>query len=219
MSQSERGELYRQLKDAGYTFSKHFREYTLQELKSIYSQQAAEVHRRTGVELAQQDPSEMPSQRRGQEDLPIRSDLDGKIWFQEEIVKKGQAAPRGYRIHREMSSDTKEVTITTSEGEGYTETFEVAGENKRPMEARVGTPTWQVGKYRIPHLLPFMVVCYREAQGYDRLEVEQFFGGPDVLPENIQTVYVGNLLCYDIRSVNIAIQREHNLLMRKGAAV
>lgn len=216
MAQAERAQLYQELKAAGYSFGKHYREYTQQELEKIKDKVSQEIRERTGIAVAPKDETELPTQRRGQEGVPIRTDLEGNIWFQEEILKSGSPKPRGYKVHRERGATLKEVTIDS--GDGYTETFEVGEASERPFEARVGTPTWQVGKYRTPNL-PFMIYVCRDVRGYDREEVENYFGGKDVLPENVVTIYVGNHLCYDIRSVNTAIQREHNMLLRKGAVV
>lgn len=211
MAQADRAHLYQTLKSAGYKFEKHYRKYSLEELEQIRDTMAADVERRTGIPAKPQDPRELPSQRRGQEDEPIRVDLDGTIWYQEEIIKSSTAKPRGKRVYREIGTRTKEVTIDTEDG--FTETFEVAGEEKIPLEITVGIPTWQPGISKPPHS-PFKIVTYRDARGYDRIEVERYFGGADVLPENVESIYVGNLICYDIHSVNTAIRREYNQLVQ-----
>lgn len=216
MANADRAHLYNELKEAGYKFSKHFREYSVNELQDIKAQIAAQQAARTGVAVKDRDVTELPSQRRGQEEEPIRTDLDGKVWYQEEIIKAGTARPRGYRIYREIGTDVKQVTV--EDGDGYTETIEVAGDRQKPVEVKVGIPTWQVGIYKDPRL-PFKIMVYRNARGYVREDVELFFGGPDVVPENVAKTYVGNMIGYDIRSTNTAIQREHNQLVRKGQVV
>lgn len=215
MAQADKSRLYQALKTAGYPFTKHFREYTVAELQEIHASIASRIEEQTGVKVQEKDEDEQPTQRGGSQKA-IRTDLQGRVWFQEEIIKSNTAKPRGYRVFREIGSNTKAVTIDA--GDGYTETFEVPGDEKKPLEVKVGVPTWQVGIYKDPRL-PFKIVTYRNAKGYERQEVETFFGGKDVLPESISSLYVGNLLCYDIRSVNIAIQREFNMLQRKGSVV
>jgi hypothetical protein len=40
-------------------------------------------------------------------------------------------------------------------------------------------------------------------------EVRDFYGGADLVPEDIKTVYVGQSLCYDIRTTRRAIEAEY----------
>lgn len=240
MSQAERAALYNELKAHGFEPTKHYREYTIDELRELHAdiveqpraasvedvmnKMAGAIHDNdSSRELPQSvlvsdtaDPNEMATMRRGKEDVPIRTDSAGRVWYQEEILKSSTVKPRGYRIYREIGTGTKEITV--EDGQGYTETFEVPSGERKPLEVKIGVPTWQVGIYRDPRL-PFKVITYRNAHGYDRKEVEAFFGGADLLPENVVDIYVGNLMCYDIRSVNTAIQREYNLLQRKGISV
>lgn len=215
MSAKDKADLYRELKDSGYEFKKHYREYTVKELEDI----AAEAQPVGAAK--EQDPNELPTQRRGHEDEIIRVDEAGNEWYQEEIVKEGAAKPRGYRIHRELTTDVEEVKITETDqfGTTYTETIEVAGSKQRPMEARVGIPTWQVGIYRSPQFRFARIVKYRDRVGFLREDIDNYFGGADVIPEGVKRIHVGNLICYDIKSVTTAIQREHNMLLRRGLPV
>lgn len=216
MGSTDRSELWQALKGAGFQFSKKYQEYTTDELRAIYDGMLAQQEAKTGVRGAAKDESELPTQRRADELKPIRTDENGRVWFQEEIQKSSLAAPRGYRMFREVGTGVKTVTINSEDG--YTETIEVPDGTRRPLEVKVGIPTWQVGIYADPQF-PFRVAVYRDARGFLRQDVEQFFGGPDVLPEGIETQYVGNILCYPIREVIVAIQREHNLLKRQGSPV
>lgn len=216
MAQADKSRLYQALKSAGYVFTKHFREYTVAELEAIHQNIADRISEQTGVPVQEKNESEQPSQRLGGFKGPIRTDMQGRVWYQEEIIKSSIAKPRGYRVYREIGSNTKQVTVDS--GDGYTETFEVPGDERKPLEVKVGVPTWQVGIYKDPRL-PFKIMTYRNARGYVREEVENFFGGKDVLPESISVIYVGNRLCYSIRSVNTAIQREYNMLQKKGSVV
>jgi len=216
MASTDRSELWQVLKSIDYPFTKKYNEYTVEELKAIYNQLLAEQAAKTGIAGAEKDKNELPTQRRHEELAPIRTDERGRVWFQEEIQKSSLAKSRGYRIFREIGTGTKSVTIDS--GDGYTETIEVPDGSKKPLEVKVGIPTWQVGIYKDPQF-PFRIVEYRSNRGFMRQDVEEFFGGPDVLPEGIDTHYVGNLICYPIREVITAIQREYNQLQKRGSVV
>ena len=119
MAQADKSRLYQTLKSAGYTFTKHFREYTVAELEAIHQNIAARISEQTGVPVQEKNESEQPSQRLGGFKGPIRTDMQGRVWYQEEIIKSSIAKPRGYRVYREIGSNTKQVTVDS--GDGYTE--------------------------------------------------------------------------------------------------
>lgn len=217
MASTERGELYRALKEAGYPLTKPYQNYTLAELKLEYAKALDIQAARTGVAGGRKDENELPTQRRADELTPIRTDEQGRVWFQEEIQKSTLARPRGYRVHREVGSGVKKITLPP-DAEGFTEEIEISDGTRKPLEVRVGIPTWQVGIYKEPNM-PFRTVVYRDARGFYREDVEKFFGGPDVLPEGVEAIYVGNLLCYPIRETVVAITREYNQLEKKGSVV
>jgi hypothetical protein len=217
MASTDRSELYQALKAAGYKFEKLYTQYTTDELKAIFRAELAKQEAKTGIRGAAKDEAELPTQRRADELTPIRTDLNGRIVYQEEIQKSSLAKSRGYRVHREVGTGVKTVTLP-ADAEGFTETIEVADGSRKPLEVKVGIPTWQVGIYKEPQF-PFRTVEYRTAKGFYRQDVEAFFGGPDVLPEGIETMYVGNLIAYPIREVVVAINREFNQLQKKGSVV
>lgn len=216
MASTDRNELWQALKAAGYKFEKKYQEYTGDELKAIYNDLLRKQAARTGVQGSAKDKDELPTQRRADELTPIRTDENGRIWYQEEIQKSTLAKPRGYRVYREIGTGVK--TITIDGDDGYTETIEIPDGTRKPLEAKVGIPTWQVGIYKEPQF-PFRTIEYRSARGFLRQDVEAYFGGPDVLPEGVETMYVGNLIAYPIREVIVAIQREYNALQKKGSVV
>lgn len=216
MAATSRSELWQALKAINYPFPKKYAEYTADELEAIHEGLLRQAEAKTGITGRAKDQDEVPTQRRSDDLEPIRTDATGRIWFQEEIQKSSLAKPRGYRVFREVGSGVKLETI--DDGQGYTETIEVADGSRKPLEVKVGIPTWQVGIYKDPQF-PFRVVEYRSARGFFRQDVEEFFGGADVLPENVSTTYVGNLLCYPIRDVVVAINREYNMLQKRGSVV
>lgn len=163
------------------------------------------------------DPDELPGQRAntfGPLDV-IRVDSEGRRWHQEEVRKPAYPKPRGRRILRYM--DTGVRTETVHDGQ-FVETFEVAGnEAPRPSEVKITLPSYQVGIYTDPRF-PFRIHCYNGREGFNLYEVEEYFGGSEMVPATCKRVYVENDLCYDIRSVIRTIQTEYRQLQLTGRA-
>lgn len=141
-------------------------------------------------------------------------DDEGRQWLQKEVLKPAFPKPRGRRVLR--YNDPGVVQQTRKEGQ-YTETFEVAGDprNATPAEIKITLPSYQVGIYRDTRY-PFKVITYNGRSGFDRLEVEQYYGGAELVPPVAKRVYVENVLCYDIRSVVRAINEEFRQLRLTG---
>lgn len=218
MAETNRSALWQALKAVNYPFTKKYQEYTGPELEAIHQELLAVQAAKTGVAGRAKDETELPTQRRSDDMEPIRTDENGRVIFQEEIQKSSLAKPRGYRVFREMGTGVKQIT-TERDADGYTETIEVPDGSRKPLEVKVGIPTWQVGIYLDPQFPMFKIVEYRSARGFWRQDVEAFFGGPDVLPEGLETIYVGNLMAYPIRDVVVAINREYNQLQKRGSVV
>lgn len=237
MSQSDKAAFYRALKDAGVTFDKHYRDYNTEELQQAYlrlieerpelAASPAEQPAPAPAPAAQPtlpplraprtgpNPDEMPGQRLNtkDEDEPIRVDEDGLIWFQEEVRKPGYAKPRGRRVLKYLESGVKTETVQNGD---YVETFEVAGSGaKIPAEVKITLPSYQVGIYRDPRM-PFKIHLYNEVRGFDFFEVNEFYGGPELVPASVKRIYVENVLCYDIRTTVQAIQAEYRQLTLAG---
>lgn len=161
------------------------------------------------------DPNEMPGQRTNTkpEDEPIRRDEYGRLWYQEEVRKPSYPKPRGRRVLRYMETGVEQLTVQNGE---YAETFEIAGSGPgTAAEVKITLPSYQVGIYKDPRF-PFKIHCYNEREGFDLFEVEQFFGGPELVPDTVKRMYVENDLCYDIRSVIRTIEAEHRQLQLTG---
>jgi hypothetical protein len=255
MSNSERSQLWRELKELGWAPAKPFVSYTQLELQDAYAAlvstpQAAQTqaspaplppyqeppqapsfeefmdtapsYAGAAEEVVQvleddiplsdaPDPNELPGQRRF--GAPIRRDSQGRIWFQEEFRKPASPRPRARRVLRYNETGTKTETIQVGE---YTETFEVAGDGPgRPAEIKITLPSYQVGIYKDPRF-PFRVHCYNGAEGFDREEVEEYYGGPELVPATVKRNYVANDLCYDMRSVIRTIEEEYRHLQLTG---
>lgn len=249
MSQSEKAEFYRLLKDAGVQFSKHYREYSTDELKAAVDKLRAEgglpepqaEEELTQEELAEfglapaqpqptkppppakavvaprtpKNPDEMPGERlnTSPELEPIRTDDEGKVWYQEEVGKPAFAKPRGRRVLQYMEGGIETQTVQNGE---YAETFEVAGTtNRRPAEIKITLPSYQVGIYKDPRF-PFKVHTYQGRIGFDLFEVQDYYGGAELVPTELKRVYVENVLCYDVRTTVRAIQTEFRQLQLSG---
>jgi hypothetical protein len=104
--------------------------------------------------------------------------------------------------------------VTTKAGD-YTETFEIPGTEQRQAEVRVTLPAYQVGIYRDPRF-PFKVHCYNGVEGFDLFEVQDFWGGAELVPAEVKRMYVENDLCYDIRTTVRAIEAEYRHLQLTG---
>lgn len=141
-------------------------------------------------------------------------DEAGRAWLQKEVLKPAFPKPRGRRVLRYMDPGVKQQT---SKDGDYTETFEVAGDprNAQPAEIKITLPSYQVGIYRDPRF-PFKVVCYNGREGFDRQEVEAYYGGAELVPAVAKRTYVENVLCYDMRSVIRAINEEFRQLQLTG---
>jgi len=141
-------------------------------------------------------------------------DDEGRAWLQKEVLKPAFPKPRGRRVLR--YNDPGVVVQSRKEGE-YTETFEVAGDprNATPSEIKITLPSYQVGIYRSKKF-PFKVITYNGRSGFDRQEVEAYYGGAEMVPPVAKRVYVENVLCYDMRSVIRAITEEARALRLAG---
>ncbi len=147
------------------------------------------------------------------EDQPIRTDEEGRVWFQEEIRKPAYPKPRGRRVLTYMETGVEEKTVRAGE---YLETFEVAGSGPpQTAEVKVTLPSYQVGIYRDPRF-PFRIHVYNGQQGFDLFEVHDFYGGPELVPQEAKRIYVENVLCYDIRTTVRAIETEYRQLQLAG---
>ena len=146
----------------------------------------------------------------------IRVDEQGRQWLQEEVLKPAFPKPRGRRVLRYQDSGVRKETVKVGE---YTETFEVAGDprNATPSEIKITLPSYQVGIYRDPRY-PFKVITYNGKSGFDRIEVETYYGGSELVPPTAKRTYVENVLCYDMRSVIRAINEEYRALQLSGRA-
>jgi hypothetical protein len=230
MSQAEKSAYYQALKAAGVQFPKHYREYSVASLKAEYERlglttlvtrpqqpsvqeqimppPARPVPQRPTVPVRPRDPNELAGQRLNSKDRndPIRTDEEGRVWYQEEVLKPAYPKPRGRRVLKYMEPGVVEQTVKNGD---YTETFEVSGDpaNARQAEVKITLPSYQVGVYKDPRF-PFKVVTYNGNEGFDLDEVQEFYGGAELVPPAVKRKYVENVLCYDIRSTVRAIQEE-----------
>lgn len=143
---------------------------------------------------------------------PLRIDLQGRIWFRDEILKPAVPKPRMTRKKRYMETGVKKEETFLPDGR-LDEIYEVAGETRKELTVTTTLPSWQVGKYKDPRF-PFAIHVYNGIRGFDHLEIVIYFGGLNLVPKSIRTIYVGNQLCYDITSARETIQDQFNALRR-----
>jgi hypothetical protein len=228
MSQAEKAALWRELKERGVEFPLHYREYSQSQLEESLERlldaegpelgvgqeppapapRAAAPQPARRVSLPRREPDQYAGLRINThaEDEPLRVDENGLIWYQDEVRKAAFPKPRGRRVLDYLDPGVRTETAQT--GNGYTETFEMPGDQARPSQVKITLPTHQVGIYKDPNM-PFKIHLYNDNRGFDLFEVRDFYGGADLVPEDIKTVYVGQSLCYDIRTTRRAIEAEY----------
>lgn len=166
--------------------------------------------------VASRDPQEFAGQRQNTNPNamePIRTDEQGRIWYQEEVLKPAYAKPRGRRVLQYQDSGVERRTVKAGE---FTESFEVAGTGPaRVSEVKITLPSYQVGIFKDPRF-PFRVHTYAGNNGFDLFEVQEFYGGAELVPAEIKRIYVENVLCYDIRTTVRAIETEARQLQLQG---
>lgn len=231
MSQSDKAAFYAALKNSGVTFDKHYREYSTEELAEAYrnlpedrraplpeeelpSSPQAEDPQPAGPPLMERPLDALPGAHvlSVAEGEPIRVDEQGLIWYQEEITKPAFPKPRGRRVLKYNDTGVERKEIVSGQ---YLESFEVAGNRTKVGEVKITLPSYQVGIYKDPNM-PFKIHVYNGQRGFNLFEVEEFYGGADMVPPGVQRVYVQNVLCYDIRTVVRAIQNEYRQRQLQG---
>ena len=229
MSQSARSNYFRQMQAAGYEFTEHYRKYSANRLEELAKEAGIELVTFVREEpkpegkrvdpLAQPQPQPQPQSHTRQhaytqkpEDAGLRVDEDGLIWYQDEVLKPSTSRPRARRKLSYLDPGVK--TQTTGDGR-FVETFEVAGDTQRMLEVKITLPSYQVGIYKDPRF-PFKIHIYNGNRGFDLFDVDAFYGGGDMVPKEILRVYVGNDLCYDMRTTIREIQAEARRLQMKG---
>lgn len=230
MSQQEKSAYYQALKAAGVAFDRHYREYSIGELKEAYDRLNEENGQepqapppppvkaprppRLLAPIRERDPNEMAGQRQNThtDDEPLRTDDDGLIWYQEEVQKAAFAKPRGRRVLKYVDHGYKEEHAQTGD---YSETFEVSGDKQVPSEVKITLPSYQVGIFKDPRF-PFKIHTYNGLQGFNLFEVQDYYGGAELVPEDVKRMYVENVLCYDIRTTVRAIETEFRQLRLAG---
>jgi hypothetical protein len=218
MSQAEKAALWRELKARGVEFPLHYREYSQTQLEETLDKlldadpepaaQPAPPAPAPQLGLPRREPDQVAGLRVNThaEDEPLRVDENGLVWYQDEVRKAAFPKPRGRRVLDYIDPGVRTETAQT--GNGYTETFEMPGDQARPSQVKITLPSHQVGIYKDPNM-PFKIHVYQDNRGFDLFEVRDFYGGHDLIPEDIKTVYVGQSLCYDIRTTRRAIEAEY----------
>lgn len=235
---ARRGALYKELRRRGWKPERHYRDYTNDQLLETLRQMGGEEPPEqsyaaatpveepppspaTGVpqppRAASPDPGELPGQRLNTktDDDVIRVDDQGRAWLQEEVKKPAYPKPRGRRVLTYRDTGVAKQTVQNGD---YTETFEISGDRpERPSEVKITLPSYQVGIYKDPRF-PFKIHTYDGREGFNLFEVEDYFGGAELVPRTCKRIYIENDLCYDIRSVVQTIDAMYRELVLTGKA-
>ena len=147
-------------------------------------------------------------------DRPLRVDLQGRIWFRDDVPKPAIPRARMTRKTRYTDSGVKEERTYHDDGR-IDEIYEVAGEESRELTVTTTLPSYQVGRYKDSRF-PFMVHVYNQQQGFDYSDVIEYYGGRELVPGTIKTVYIGNMLCFHISSTVQTIENSYSQLMRRS---
>ena len=219
MSQTSKAVVFRVLKAAGIELPEHYRNYSEQDLRRILAQHGLESEI-PPEPSAPPGPDPMAGRQAysgAGEDEPIRVEEEtGIIWFRDEVRKPATPQPRARRKLTYVDSGVKNFQLATQDGDRrYIETFEVAGDEQRTAEVKITLPSYQVGVYKDPRF-PFRIHIYNGNKGFDIFDVNHFYGGSDMVPDEIKRTYVGNDLCYDIRTTIRAIQAAYRRLQLNG---
>ena len=146
------------------------------------------------------------------EGQPLRIDLSGRIWFRDEVAKPAVPKARMTRKSRYIDPGVKQVESYLPDGH-LDEIYEVAGDSHKELTITTTLPSWQVGKYHDPRF-PFSVHVYNGETGFDFQEIVAYYGGRDLVPGTIKTLYVGNQLCYQISSARETIESQFHSLQK-----
>ena len=147
----------------------------------------------------------------------VKVDEFGNQWLQVEVRKADGLRPRGRRVLR---FENPAVKVAEVRGEdGTMESFEIPDTSKptTPSEVRITLPSFQTGIYRSPSF-PFRIHTYNGARGFDLEDVQNYYGGKDLVPSSVKKIYVYTDLCYDIPSVVSTIREEHARLVLNNSS-
>ena len=143
-------------------------------------------------------------------DDPLRVDSRNFVWYQDEVIKPAIPKPRARRVVQYKDPGVKEIRKNYADGR-LDESFEVAGDEAVDMQIRITLPSWQVGIYK-DRRLPFRVHTYNGLRAFSWRDIVIHYGGMDLVPSAIKRVYVGNDLCFDIKSTRDQMESEYATL-------
>ena len=244
MTQAERKALWDELKEAGFTFTKHYRDYSIPELQESVEQvrqrtaararsvaenpedelsfdfAQSEIQFQADIDILREQPADrVPGLRTNTHagEKPIRIDENGRVWLQDEIRKPSIPTERGKRVLDYVDPGVKTVHVRDGNG-SIVESFEMPGDSKKISQARISLPAYQIGCFRDPALLGqfFKIHVYNEKMVFDFFDVERYFGGKHMIPQTVQREYTDTMLGFNIESVLQAIQDEYNDKILKG---
>jgi hypothetical protein len=142
----------------------------------------------------------------GPDDI-LRIDSRGMVWFKDEVPKPAIPKRRMRRKVKTIVGEIEQVQTYRPDG-GLDETFEVDGGEKHEIEIKISMPASQVGIYLDPRM-PFKIHQYNGRRAFDYDEVMRYYGGSELVPSSIKTIYIDIDLCFEIKSVRDTIERAY----------
>jgi hypothetical protein len=240
VTQENRKALWDELKEGGFTFTKHYRDYSEAELHDNVEQlrarnlarartaaedpeselTQAEIHFQADLDALLTTPADtVPGLRTNThgDEKPLRIDETGKIWYRDYIPKPGYAKERGKRHITYTDPGVKTVHVRDA-NDSIVESFEMPGDSKRESRATIALPAYQIGCYRDPAVLGefFKIHVYGDKQVFDLFDVQRYFGCPRQVPPVVKRDYADTMLGYDIDSVLQAINDEYREKVLRG---
>ena len=145
----------------------------------------------------------------------IRVDEQGRKWYQEEVRKPAYPKPRGRRVLKYI-----ETGVAHRDRQERRVRRDVRGRRRRalarPAEVKITLPSYQVGIYKDPRF-PFKIHCYDGREGFDLFEVQKYYGGSELVPDEMQAASTSRTTSATTSaSVIRTIQNEHRQMQLTG---
>jgi hypothetical protein len=246
MSQTEKAQYYKALKDAGVTFDKHYREYDTSELRAAYAKLTGSSDPLPPTEATQDEspvedlppveffglekstpaepaaPAPPPAASTAMAGQHLNTQAADQPLYTDEYGRQWfqeeilKPASPKPRARRVLTYLETGVQEKQVKVGDYIETFEVAGDGP----ARTAEVKITLPSYQVGIFkdprFPFRVHTYNGLQGFDLFEVQEYYNGAELVPSDIKRVYVENVLCYDIRTTVRAIETEYRQMQLTG---
>ena len=236
MTSPTRGELWKQLKDAGVQPAKHFREYSTAELQAAVDKLEGRV---TEPAAPGNDPAAfqaayqalLAEEEAPGPSIPVSSEPvgDPRLRNQAGTTQNTHGPDEPLRIDPETgyiwyleevrkaghaAPRGRRIVPFTDTGVKEATFRDGAGDSEMfelpGDQRRRGEAKVTLPSYQVgiykDPRFPFKIHVYNEDRGFDLFEVWEFFGGRDLVPDTCKVKYVSSTLCYDMQTTIRTIQ-------------